>query len=87
MYRRGAHLFVAVCLLLCLSSVRGELVSHLAKYNLFTIYSFSSWSTSVAEKCVGTLPNFQHDIEGQLCIIDEDTMVIRGFGYDGSAPG
>ena len=33
------------------------------------------------------LPNWQHDIAGRLCIIDQTTLVIRDFGYDGRGPG
>ena len=41
-----------------------------------------------AEVCVEPdLPNWQHDIAGRLCIIDQTTLVIRDFGYDGGGPG
>ena len=52
-----------------------------ASCDLQTVY------VSIGEVCVGPLPDLSHDIEGQLCIIDQKTLVIRDFGYDGSGPG
>ena len=52
-----------------------------ASFDLQTVY------VSIGEVCVGPLPDLSHDIEGQLCIIDQKTLVIRDFGYDGSGPG
>ena len=42
---------------------------------------------SAGEVCVGTLPTWAHSVRGELCIIDQSTMVIRDFNYDGGGPG
>ena len=42
---------------------------------------------SAGEVCVGTLPTWAHGVRGKLCIIDQSTMVIRDFDYDGRGPG
>ena len=42
---------------------------------------------SAGEVCVGTLPTLAHGVSGKLCIIDQYTMVIRNFNYDGRGPG
>ena len=36
---------------------------------------------------VGTLPNEQHRISGQLYIVDSKTLFIEDFIYDGGGPG
>ena len=36
---------------------------------------------------VGTLPNEQHRISGQLYIVDSKTLFIEDFSYDGGGPG
>ena len=41
------------------------------------------------EVCAGDLSDFfsSHGISGQLCFIDQSTLVIRNFNYDGRGPG
>jgi hypothetical protein len=40
-----------------------------------------------AEVCISEpLPSTQHGIQGRLCFIDQTTLVIRGFAYDGGGP-
>ena len=38
------------------------------------------------EKYIGSLTAYQHDIAGQVFAIDERTLRIEGFTYDGEAP-
>ena len=48
----------------------------------------SSHSLPAGEVCLDRdLPNFFHGIRGRLCFIDQTTLVIRGFSYDGQGPG
>lgn len=59
-------------------------------YNL--IYGELSYCIScvfkhIGEVCVGSLPTWAHQVRGNLCIIDETTMVIRNFRYDSGGPG
>ena len=35
---------------------------------------------------VGDFKNHYHDIAGEVFIKDEKTLVIKGFGYDGTGP-
>ena len=39
-----------------------------------------------SEKYIGSLTAYQHDIAGQVFAIDESTLRIEGFTYDGEAP-
>ena len=36
---------------------------------------------------IGTLPNEQHRIAGELYIVDSKTIFIEDFNYDGGGPG
>lgn len=36
---------------------------------------------------IGRLPNYQHGIRGTLYAVDETTLLIEGFEYDGQGPG
>ena len=38
------------------------------------------------EKFIGSFTTYQHDIVGQVFAVDERTLRIEGFGYDGEAP-
>ena len=38
------------------------------------------------EKFIGSFTAYQHDIAGQVFAIDERTLRIEGFTYDGEAP-
>lgn len=42
---------------------------------------------NIGNVLVGSLPNLQHGISGQLRIIDSKTLQITGFSYDGQGPG
>ena len=39
-----------------------------------------------SEKYIGSLTAYQHDIAGLVFAIDERTLRIEGFEYDGEAP-
>ena len=36
---------------------------------------------------IGRLPNYQHGIRGTLYALDETTLFIEDFEYDGQGPG
>ena len=36
---------------------------------------------------IGNFKNYAHGISGSVYAVDEDTIAIKGFSYDGSAPG
>lgn len=36
---------------------------------------------------VGTLPTLDHDVSGNLYIVDSRTIFIDDFNYDGQGPG
>ena len=36
---------------------------------------------------MGELPSWEHGVLGEFCIIDQTTIVIRNFYYDGGGPG
>jgi len=36
---------------------------------------------------IGELPNLDHGIQGTLIALDETTLFIKNFHYDGQAPG
>ena len=59
----------------CSNSVVGEFVSVVV------------CDPSPGEVCVGALPTWQHQVQGDFCIIDETTIVIRHFYYDSGGPG
>ncbi|XP_064398542.1 protein Skeletor, isoforms B/C-like isoform X1 [Halichondria panicea] len=46
-------------------------------------FSFKATNGQVKDILIGTLPNFQHGIEGQLYLRDTKTLVIENFSYDG----
>jgi hypothetical protein len=38
------------------------------------------------ELCIGNLPEWGHAVSGRFCVINETTIVIRNFYYDGAGP-
>ncbi|XP_065916181.1 protein Skeletor, isoforms B/C-like [Dysidea avara] len=52
---------------------------------LFTIFA-QLVSYSEGEVLIGSLPNFQHGVRGTLYAVDETTLLIRNFEYDGLGP-
>ena len=38
------------------------------------------------EKYIGSFKNHYHDIAGKVFAVDEQTLRIEGFGYDGEGP-
>jgi hypothetical protein len=38
------------------------------------------------ELCIGNLPTWEHAVGGRFCVINETTIVIRNFYYDGAGP-
>ena len=36
---------------------------------------------------MGDLPNIAHGVQGELCVTDQSTLVIKGFYYDTGGPG
>ncbi len=51
------------------------------------MYQLSMYAGQVEDILVGTLPNFEHGIGGQLYIRDTKTLVIENFSYDGLGVG
>ena len=41
----------------------------------------------LGELCIGNLPTWEHAVGGRFCVINETTIVIRNFYYDGAGPG
>ena len=80
MLHRGAYSFLAASLWLSLSLVQGDRTSVPREYDS------RSLCVCAGEVCVGTLSG-QHDVAGRLCFIDQTTLVIRDFEYDGGGPG
>ena len=57
-------------------------------YCVFNEYYVSIvYAGQVEDILVGTLPNFQHGIGGQLYLRDTKTLVIENFSYDGLGVG
>ena len=78
---KGAYLVLAAYLLLYQSPVHGEILERRSDLAICLVCLFAG------EVCLGPLPNHQHGISGQLCIIDQSTMELRDFSYDGQGPG
>ena len=38
-------------------------------------------------KLVGKLQEYAHGIKGTVYVVDETTLFVQGFSYDGTAPG
>jgi hypothetical protein len=36
---------------------------------------------------VGTLKEYAHGIRGTVYVVDETTLFVQGFAYDGTGPG
>jgi hypothetical protein len=36
---------------------------------------------------IGELQSFAHDVRGRVYVVDDETFFIKGFRYDGTAPG
>ena len=84
MFHKGAYLVLAVYLLLYQSPVHGEILGCVLKQLLECLVCLFA-----GEVCIGTLPDLtgSYDIDGELCIIDQSTMELRDFSYDGRGPG
>ena len=57
-----------------------------SKIILLTIVAFCDGFTINTPTEVGKLVNYHHDIGGTVYIIDEKTLLIKGFEYDGAGP-
>ena len=60
---------------------------HVYLEQVFSMYQLSMYAGQVEDILVGTLPNFQHGIGGQLYLRDTKTLVIENFSYDGLGVG
>lgn len=38
-------------------------------------------------KLIGNFNNYAHKVSGKVFAVDEDTIFIKGFSYDGNGPG
>ena len=38
-------------------------------------------------KVIGNFNNYAHKVSGKVYAVDEDTIFIKGFSYDGLGPG
>merc|ERR1711862_390283 len=73
-------------------SVGEEDLSRIMAFKMYTTISFLIFLFCLV-KCnsqelvkVGDFINHFHDITGQVFIKDDKTLVIKGFGYDGTGP-
>ena len=76
-----------IVLQLCAYGSEGNLLSELLLS--YTISYFFIWSPPIlgAPVEIGRLPNLQHGIRGTLYALDETTLFIKEFEYDGQGPG
>ena len=73
---------------LCAYGSEGNLLPELLLFS-YTISYLFIWSPPILGTPVeiGRLPNLQHGIRGTLYALDETTLFIEGFEYDGLGPG
>lgn len=48
---------------------------------------WSAFLIIIVGTVIGELPNLDHGIQGTLIALDETTLFIKNFHYDGQAPG
>lgn len=52
----------------------------------FALYFFLLCMAKAQEASLGTFQNTQHRVDGEVVVISESVIEIRGFTYDGTAP-
>ncbi len=57
---------------------------------MFAVFLVSAYTAAAAPTSgiyVGDLKTFQHNTKGSVYVLDEKTIVVKNFQYDGTAPG
>jgi hypothetical protein len=57
---------------------------------IFKLYVFTYFSVEGKDyygKVIGNFNNYAHKVSGKVYAVDEDTIFIKGFSYDGLGPG